>query len=179
MTIMKDEVYEDYSDNRVANMEIVLDEAEQSMKDGVFTLVRTLIAPFVESKEWSMIAEWNFDSYYGCAKRHLEMCETSFEKTKEDTAKAVRNDQGNEISKSILDRLLFRTEAQVMNIRRASVIVEAYEDAYKEVYDKKYVPKSARVKSVTAKDKVVSAGIIFNKERLAKLQAVTSRKLKS
>ena len=179
MTMMKSEVYEDYSDNRIANMELVLDESELSIKDGVLSMVKAVIAPYIDSKDWSMIAEWNFDSMYGGAFRHLDMCQQSFEKTKDDTAKAIRMDQGNEISKNILDRLLFRSEAQVLNIRRATVIVEAYEDAYKEVYGEKYTPKALRVKKATAKDKVVAECINFTKERLAKLQATTSKQLKS
>ena len=45
MTMLKSEVYEDYSDNRIANMELVLDESESSIKDGVLTMVKAVIAP--------------------------------------------------------------------------------------------------------------------------------------
>ena len=62
MTMLKSEVYEDYSDNRIANMELVLDESEQSIKDGVLSMVKAVIAPYIDNKDWSMIAEWNFDS---------------------------------------------------------------------------------------------------------------------
>ena len=96
------ETYRGVPDSRLANMELVLDESETSMVDGINTLVDTIITPFVDNEDWSRIAQWNFDSIYGSFYRHNEMCNASLDKTKELTREAVRDDVGTEITKGKL-----------------------------------------------------------------------------
>tara|TARA_R100000656_G_scaffold96193_3_gene69850 strand:+ start:125 stop:631 length:507 start_codon:yes stop_codon:yes gene_type:complete len=162
---MSAETYRDDPDSRITNMEMVLDESEGNMIAGVQTAISSLITPFIECKDWSKIAEWNFDSIYGAFYRHCEMCNASFDKTVEATKKATSEDVGTEISANDLERLLFRNKAQRLNIRRAEVIVETLAKEYKKVFGKDYVPKPNR-KSATDKDKVSTANKQFLKDQL-------------
>ena len=102
---MSSETYKEDPDSRVANMELVLDEAEKQMVSGINTMVDSLIKPFVDCKDWSMIVGWNFDSLYGCFYRHNEMCESALDKTIAQTKEATRDDVGREVdlTNSILD----------------------------------------------------------------------------
>ena len=59
---MSKEAYRDDPDSRIANMDIKLDESENGIKEACNLLMDNLILPFVESKDWSMIAEWNANS---------------------------------------------------------------------------------------------------------------------
>ena len=45
---MSSETYREDPDSRVANMELVLDEAEEQMVSGINTMVDSLIKPFVD-----------------------------------------------------------------------------------------------------------------------------------
>jgi hypothetical protein len=126
------ETYRDDPDSRLANMELVLDESETSMVDGINTLVDTIITPFVDNEDWSRIAQWNFDSIYGSFYRHNEMCNASLDKTKELTREAVRDDVGTEITKGKLSSLIFRNK------------VHTLENKYKDIFGKSYVPVAKR-----------------------------------
>ena len=106
----------DYSDSRLDAMSDVLDSVD--IKDGVKTLFRTMITPFAQEKDWAMIAEWNANSIIGCFERHLEQCNNSLDKTMKLMENAIREDVGNEISKLNVDKLIFRRDAQQLNINR-------------------------------------------------------------
>ena len=165
---MSNETYKDDPDSRVANMELVLDESEKQMVSGINTMVDSIIKPFIECKDWSMIAEWNFDSFYGCFNRHNEMCVSALDKTIEQTKEATREDGGTEISANKLESLLFKNKVQNLNIRRSGLIVDTLEARYREVFNKGYVPKSKRG-DVTSDKKVDVAKKAFLKKQLKKL----------
>lgn len=80
--------------------------------------------PFVASKDWSMIAEWNANSVLGAYHRHNQMCIESLDKTKAQTKDAIRDDVGTEISKNRLAGLVFRNEVQSLNVRRSQLIFD-------------------------------------------------------
>ena len=138
------EIYRDDPDSRVANMELVLDEAETKIVNGINELVDSLITPFIDNEDWSRIAEWNFDSVYGSMYTHDEMFNASLDKTKEELKTAVYNDVGTEITKGKLASLTFKIKVQSLNCRRSGLIVDTLENKYKEIFKKSYVPKSKR-----------------------------------
>jgi hypothetical protein len=165
---MSSETYREDPDSRVANMELVLDESEEQMVSGINTMVDSLIKPFVECKDWSMIAEWNFDSFYGCFSRHNEMCVGALDKTIAQTREATRDDVGTEISANKLEGLLFKNKVQNLNVRRSGLIVDTLEARYREVFEKGYVPKSKRG-NATSDKKVDVVQKQFLKDQLKKL----------
>ena len=138
------DIYRDDPDSRVANMELVLDEAETKISNGINELVDSLITPFIDNEDWSRIAEWNFDSVYGSMYRHDEMCNASLDKSKEELKTAMRDDVGTEITKNKLASSIFKIKAQTLNTRRSGLIVDTLEKKYKEIFDRAYVPKSKR-----------------------------------
>lgn len=140
---MKD-TYRDDPDSRLANMEMVLDESETNMVNGINSLIDNIITPFIDNEDWSRIAQWNFDSIYGSFFRHNEMCNSSLDKTKELTREAVRDDVGTEITKGKLSSLIFRNKVQSLNCRRSQLIVDTLETKYKQIFGKSYVPVSKR-----------------------------------
>ena len=142
--------YKDDPEARVLNMELVLDEAETKIVNGINELVDSLITPFIDNEDWSRIAQWNFDSIYGSFYRHNEMCNASLDKTKQLTREAVRDDVGTEITKGKLSSLIFRNKVQSLNCRRSQLIVDTLEKKYKDIFGKSYVPVSKRT-SVTDK----------------------------
>ena len=165
---MSSETYREDPDSRVANMELVLDESEEQMVSGINTMVDSLIKPFVECKDWSMIAEWNFDSFYGCFSRHNEMCVGALDKTIAQTREATRDDVGTEITANKLEGLLFKNKVQNLNVRRSGLIVDTLEARYREVFEKGYVPKSKRG-NATSDKKVDVVQKQFLKDQLKKL----------
>ena len=138
------DIYRDDPDSRVANMELVLDEAETKISNGINELVDSLITPFIDNEDWSRIAEWNFDSVYGSMYRHDEMCNASLDKSREELKTAMKNDVGTEITKGKLASSLFKIKVQTLNCRRSGLIVDTLENKYKEIFGKSYVPKSKR-----------------------------------
>lgn len=136
--------YKDDPEARVLNMELVLDEAETKIVNGVNELVDSLITPFIDNEDWSRIAEWNFDSLYGSMYRHDEMCNASLDKSKEELKTAIRDDVGTEITKGKLASSIFKIKVQTLNCRRSGLIVDTLENKYKEIFKKSYVPKSKR-----------------------------------
>jgi hypothetical protein len=138
------ETYRDDPDSRLANMELVLDESETNMVNGINTLVDTIITPFIDNEDWSRIAQWNFDSIYGSFYRHNEMCNASLDKTKELTREAVRDDVGTEITKGKLASLIFRNKVQSLNCRRSQLIVDTLEKKYQKIFGKSYIPVAKR-----------------------------------
>ena len=165
---MSSETYKEDPDSRVANMELVLDESEQEMVSGVNTMVDSLIKPFIECKDWSMIASWNFDSIYGAFNRHNEMCVSALDKTIEQTKQATRDDVGTEISANKLEGLLFKNKVQNLNVRRSGLIVDTLAIRYKEVFGKDYIPKPKR-DNATSDKKVDVAQKQFLKDQLIKM----------
>jgi len=149
---MSAETYRDDPDSRIANMELVLDEAENNMIEGINSMIDSTIGAYVDCKDWSKIAEWNFDSIYGGMYRHNEMCNMSLDKTKEKVREATRDDVGTEITKNKLSSLLFITQAQTLNVRRSQLIVDTLEKKYKEIFGKSYVPVSKRKSATDSKD---------------------------
>lgn len=149
---MSAETYRDDPDSRIANMELVLDEAENNMIEGINSMIDSTIGAYVDCKDWSKIAEWNFDSIYGGMYRHNEMCNMSLDKTKEKVREATRDDVGTEITKNKLSSLLFITQAQTLNVRRSQLIVDTLEKKYKEIFGKSYVPVSNRKSATDSKD---------------------------
>lgn len=164
----KAETYRDDPDSRVAHMELVLDEAENKMVDGINALIDSIITPFVDNEDWSRIAQWNFDSIYGSFYRHNEMCNSALDKTKEAVKEATRDDVGTEITKGKLNGLLFRIQVQSLNTRRSQLIVDTLEQKYKKIFGKSYVPVSNR-KSATDKDDVAKAEKSMVIDQLKKL----------
>ena len=136
----------DYSDSRLDAMSDVLDSVD--IKEGVKTLFRTMITPFAQEKDWAMIAEWNANSIIGCFERHLEQCNNSLDKTMKLMENAIREDVGNEISKLNVDKLIFRRDAQQLNINRAETIVNELHLAYEVAFEKKFIPKSKQASAV-------------------------------
>jgi len=136
--------YKDDPEARVVNMEMVLDEAESKIVNGINELVDSLITPFIDNEDWSRIAEWNFDSVYGSMYRHNEMCNASLDKSKEELKTAMRDDVGTEITKGKLASSIFKIKVQTLNCRRSGLIVDTLENKYKEIFGKSYVPKSKR-----------------------------------
>jgi len=138
------ETYRDDPDSRLANMELVLDESETNMVNGINTLIDTIITPFIDNEDWSRIAQWNFDSIYGSFYRHNEMCNFSLDKTKQETKEAVYNDVGTEITKGKLASLIFKNKVQTLNCRRSQLIVDTLEKKYKHIFGKSYIPVAKR-----------------------------------
>ena len=157
----------DYSDTRLNAMSDVLDSVD--IKDGVKTLFRTMITPFAQEKDWAMIAEWNANSIIGCFERHLEQCNNSLDKTMKLMENAIREDVGNEISKLNVDKLIFRRDAQQLNINRAEMIVNELHLAYEVAFEKKFVPKSKQAGAVKdVSDEMKQYNIARIKEALGK-----------
>jgi len=113
---------QDYSDSRLDDMQDVLDCVD--MKAGVTGFFNTVISPFADHPDWSMLAEWNANSIIGVFQRHHEQCIKSLDKTKDLMQTALREDVGNEITKLNVDKLIFRRDAQEVNIKRAEVYIE-------------------------------------------------------
>ena len=109
---MSAEVYRDDPDSRIANMELVLDESEKLMVDGINSMIDGTIGAIIKCKDWAKIAEWNFDSIYGAFYRHNDMCQTSLDKTKEKVKDAIRDDVGTEITLNTVSSLKIILDAQ-------------------------------------------------------------------
>jgi hypothetical protein len=64
---------------------------------------------------------------------------------------AMREDVGNEITKLNVDKLIFRRDAQEVNIKRAEAILNEFHICYEVTFGKKFMPqsKTAGVKDVT------------------------------
>lgn len=165
---MSKEAYRDDPDSRIANMDIKLDESENGIKEACNLLMDNLILPFVESKDWSMIAEWNANSILGAFHRHNEMCKESLSKTQEQSRQALRDDTGVEISKNRLAGLVFRNEVQSLNVKRSELIFGTLNDKYKDIFGKEYNP-NARGKSATDSKDVDTAEKQMHKDRLKKM----------
>ena len=125
---------QDYSDNRLNDMEDVLDCVD--MKAGVTSFFNTVISPFADHPDWSMLAEWNANSIIGVFQRHHEQCIKSLMQT------ALREDVGNEITKLNVDKLIFRRDAQEVNIKRADAILNEFKLCYEVTFGKKFMPQS-------------------------------------
>jgi hypothetical protein len=138
----------DYSDSRLESMHDVLDSVD--IKSGVSALFNAVITPFAEHKDWTMLAEWNANSIIGAFQRHYEQCVASLDKTQDLMKNAIREDVGNEISMLNVDKLIFRRDAQELNIKRAEMILDALKLSYEVAFEKKYTPKT---KQSTALDK--------------------------
>jgi len=149
---MSAETYRDDPDSRIANMELVLDEAENNMVTGINLMIDGTIGAYVDCKDWEKIAGWNMDSIIGWANRHNDMCNMSLDKTKENIRQATRDDVGTEISINKLSSLKFIIEAQQLNCRRSQLIVDTLEKKYKEIYGKSYVPVPNRKSATDSKD---------------------------
>ena len=165
---MSAETYRDDPDSRLANMELVLDEAEKTMVDGINAMIDGTITAYIDCKDWSKIAEWNFDTIYGGLYRHNDMCQMSLDKTKEKVKQATRDDVGTEITKGKLSSLLFILQAQTLNVRRSSLIVDTLEAKYKEIFGKEYIPVPNR-KSAVDPNNVDKAEKDMIKSQLLKL----------
>ena len=139
---------QDYSDSRLDDMQDVLDCVD--MKAGVTGFFNTVISPFADHPDWSMLAEWNANSIIGVFQRHHEQCIKSLDKTKDLMQTALREDVGNEITKLNVDKLIFRRDAQEINIKRAESILNEFHICYEVTFGKKFMPQSkAPVKDVT------------------------------
>ena len=165
---MSAETYRDDPDSRIANMELVLDENESNISTNLRAMLDSTIGAFIDCKDWSKIAEWNFDSIYGWASRHNEMCNMSLDKTKENIRQATRDDVGTEITINKLTSLKFICEAQLLNVRRSEFIVKTLDTWYKDTFEKSYVPKGSRKSATDGKD-VNKAEVSFAKSELLKL----------
>ena len=163
---MSAEVYRDDPDSRIANMESVLEENESNMSINIKAMLDWTIGAFIECKDWSKIAEWNFDSMYGWVYRHNDMCNMSLDKTKENIRQATRDDVGTEITKNKLSSLKFIIEAQQLNCRRSQFIVDTLESWYKKTFDKSYVPKGSRKNATDSKDVDVAEKSMLKSELL-------------
>tara|TARA_B100001939_G_C16709592_1_gene516419 strand:- start:14 stop:514 length:501 start_codon:yes stop_codon:yes gene_type:complete len=130
----------DYSDNRIDSMAEVLDSVD--VNAGMSAFFNSIILPFADSPDWEKLAEWNCNSIYGVFARHLEACETSLDKTVTLLRQAMSEDVGTEISTQKIDKLLFRRNAQELNIKRANMILDAFKLKYETAFGKKYVPVS-------------------------------------
>ena len=165
---MSAETYRDDPDSRIANMELILDEAESKMVEGFNSMIDGTIGAYVDCKDWAKIAEWNFDTVYGGFYRHNDMCNMSLDKTKQKVLDATRDDVGTEITLNKLSSLKFILEAQQLNVRRSQLIVDTLEKKYKEIFGKSYVPVSKR-KSATDSNDVNTAEKSMVKSELLKL----------
>ena len=155
----------DYSDSRLDSMHDVLDSVD--VKAGVKALFDNVITPFAEHKDWTMLAEWNANSIIGCFQRQLEQCEASSDKTRDLMQNAIREDVGNEISMLNVDKLIFRRDAQALNIKRAEMIVNELHLAYEVAFGKKFVPKAkASAKDVTKQAQMKEYNIARLKEAM-------------
>tara|TARA_R100001443_G_scaffold89804_2_gene96326 strand:- start:2312 stop:2815 length:504 start_codon:yes stop_codon:yes gene_type:complete len=163
---MSAETYRDDPDSRIANMEIVLDENESNIATSINAMLDSTIGTFVDCKDWSKIAEWNFDSIYGGWNKHNEMCNMSLDKTKENIRQATRDDVGTEITKNKLSSLKFIIEAQQLNCRRSQFIVDTLESWYKKTFDKSYVPRGSRKNATDSKDVDVAEKSMLKSELL-------------
>ena len=114
-----------------------------------------------------MLAEWNANSIIGCFQRHLEQCEASSDKTRDLMKNAIREDVGNEISMLNVDKLIFRRDAQALNIKRAEMIVNELHLVYEVAFGKKFVPKAkASAKDVTKQAQMKEYNIARLKEAM-------------
>jgi len=81
---------------------------------------------------------------------------------------AMQEDVGTEISTNKIDKLLFRRNAQELNIKRAEMILNAFKLKYETSFDKKYIPMSkSAVKDVTS-SQVTEYNMARLKEALSK-----------
>ena len=55
---------------------------------------------------------------------------------------ALREDVGNEITKLNVDKLIFRRDAQQVNIKRADAILNEFKLCYEVTFGKKFMPQS-------------------------------------
>ena len=131
---------QDYSDSRLGDMEDVLDCVD--MKGGIKTFFNTVISPFADHQDWAMLAEWNANSIIGVFQRHHEQCIKSLDKTRDLMKNAMREDVGNEITKLNVDKLIFRRDAQEINIKRAEAILNEFHICYEVTFGKKFMLQS-------------------------------------
>jgi hypothetical protein len=127
----------------------VLDSVD--INAGMSAFFNSIILPFADSPDWEKLAEWNCNSIYGVFSRHLEACQNSLDKTVGLLKQAMSEDVGTEISTNKIDKLLFRRNAQELNIKRAEMILDAFKLKYETSFSKKYIPMSkSAVKDVTS-----------------------------
>ena len=167
MTLASEVQSADYSDNRLNDMSDVLDSVD--IRGGVKALFNNVITPFAQHKDWAMLAEWNANSIIGCFQRHLEQCIASSDKTNDLMKNALREDTGNEISMLNVDKLIFRRDAQALNIKRAEMILDELHLAYEVAFEKKFTPKAkSDVKDVTKRVQMREYNIARLKEAMSK-----------
>jgi hypothetical protein len=63
-------------------------------------------------------------------------------KTRDLMKNAMREDVGNEITKLNVDKLIFRRDAQEVNIKRAEAILNEFHICYEVTFGKKFMPQS-------------------------------------
>jgi hypothetical protein len=82
---------------------------------------------------------------------------------------ALREDTGNEISMLNVDKLIFRRDAQALNIKRAEMILDELHLAYEVAFEKKFTPKAkSDVKDVTKQVQMREYNIARLKEAMSK-----------
>ena len=157
----------DYSDSRLDSMDTVLDSVD--IKVGIKAFFENVITPFAEQKDWAMLAEWNANSIIGCFQRHLDQCIASSDKTRDLMKNAMREDVGTEISMLNVDKLIFRRDAQDLNIKRAEMIVNELLLTYEVAFGKKFMPRAkSSGKDVTKQAQMKEYNLARLKEAMKK-----------
>ena len=128
-----------------------------------------VITPFAEQKDWAMLAEWNANSIIGCFQRHLDQCIASSDKTRDLMKNAMREDVGTEITMLNVDKLIFRRDAQDLNIKRAEMIVNELLLTYEVAFGKKFMPRAkSSGKDVTKQAQMKEYNLARLKEAMQK-----------
>lgn len=154
----------DYSDNRVFEMQDVLDSADIDQAMRAFFV--GIIMPFADSNDWVKIAEWNCNSIYGAFARHLDACKNSLDKTMGKLRQAYRSDTGTEITTQTIDKWLFTRNVQELNIKRAEKILDAFKLQFESAFGQKFVPPSKASSSNVNSEEVKQYNIARLKEAL-------------
>lgn len=154
----------DYSDNRVYEMQDVLDTAE--IDNAMRAFFQGIIMPFADSNDWVRIAEWNCNSIYGAFARHLDACKNSLDKTMGKLKQAYRSDTGTEISTQEIDKWLFTRNVQELNIKRAEKILDAFKLQFENAFGQKFVPPSKSSNKNVSSEELKQYNIARLKEAL-------------
>jgi len=139
----------DFSNERLEKMGDWLEERKPAIKEGIENFFKNVIAPDFEDANWSWLASANASTEVGKWQYHLDRCQQSFDKTKDKIATLSREDNQAEISINQMNKVIFASKAQALNIERAEYCLEVAKDWYKQILGKDWTKSSkGKLKSV-------------------------------
>ena len=139
----------DFSNERLEKMGDWFEERKPVLKEGIEFFFKNVIAPDFEDANWSWLASANASTEVGKWQYHLDRCQQSFDKTKDKIMTLSREDNQSEISLTQMNKVLFASKAQELNIARAEYCLEVAKDLYKQIIGKDWTKSvKGKLKSV-------------------------------